>query len=115
MKDKLVKLLSIGPALWNSSFIRWFIALSIGYKIVLHLLQIAPDYMPEGEAYGVYRYVILRIVAATIGLLVLSGGTRFVDWITPGDWCDEITKGNMAATAAIVGTLYCLTLIICYA
>jgi hypothetical protein len=93
---------------------QWLIASTIGGVGVVGLLLSSPLVMPDDPT-ALLRYVVIRAIAVLIGLVALSGGMLFVDFITPDDWMDGIGKDHMAsailmsAVVLVIGAILCWT------
>ncbi|MGO9567270.1 MAG: DUF350 domain-containing protein [Desulfomonilaceae bacterium] len=93
---------------------QWLIASTIGSLGVVGLLLGSPVVLPDDPT-ALLRYVIIRLIAVLIGLIALSGGMLFVDFITPDDWMDGIGKDHtasailMSAVVLVIGAILCWT------
>jgi hypothetical protein len=93
---------------------QWLIASTIGGLGVVGLLLSSPLVLPDDPT-ALLRYVIIRVIAVLIGLIALSGGMLFVDFITPDDWMDGIGKDHtasailMSAVVLVIGAILCWT------
>lgn len=100
---------------YTAQFAKWLVALAFGAGITLICLAVAPSYLPPEDAAGLTRYVLLRLVAGIMGILMLSGGALFLNWITPHEWFGMVENGNIACAIVIAALFLALAQIICYA
>jgi hypothetical protein len=95
-------------------FRQWLIASTVGCTGVASLLWCSPWIIPD-DPNVLARYVLIRVTAVLIGLISLSGGMLFVNFITPDDWMDGIGKNQMAsailmsAVVLVIGAILCWT------
>jgi hypothetical protein len=93
---------------------QWLIASTFGGLGVVGLLLGSTLVLPDDPT-ALLRYVIIRVIAVLIGLIALSGGMLFVDFITPDDWMDGIGKDHvasailMSAVVLVIGAILCWT------
>jgi hypothetical protein len=77
-------------------------------------LWFSPTIIPD-DPDALFRYVLIRVTAVLIGMISLSGGMLFVNFITPGDWMEGIGKNQMAsailmsAVVLVIGAILCWT------
>jgi hypothetical protein len=95
-------------------FRQWFIASTLGCAGIAGLLWFSPGIIP-GDPNALARYVLIRVTAVLIGMISLSGGMLFVNFITPDDWMEGIGKDQMAsailmsAVVLVIGAILCWT------
>ncbi len=95
-------------------FKQWLIASAVGCTGIATLLGFSPWIIPE-DPNALARYALIRVTAVLIGLISLSGGMLFVNFITPDDWMDGIGKNQMAsailmsAVVLVIGAILCWT------
>ncbi|HMK35314.1 MAG TPA: DUF350 domain-containing protein [Desulfomonilaceae bacterium] len=95
-------------------FKQWLIASTVGCTAIAGVLWFSPWITPEDPS-SLLRYVMIRVTAVLIGLISLSGGMLFVNFITPDDWMDEIGKDQvasailMSAVVLVIGAILCWT------
>jgi len=58
------------------------------------------------------RIFFNRTTGACLGLVVLTGGLAFADYVLPGQWLDKIAEDPMACMGISGVILYCLTLLL---
>ncbi len=93
---------------------QWIIASTAGVLGIAALLFVSPWVLPDDPA-ALLRYVIIRVIAVLIGMIALTGGMLFVDFITPDDWMDGIGKDHtasailMSAVVLVIGAILCWT------
>jgi hypothetical protein len=92
---------------------QWLIASSIGGAGLLGLLGAGPWVMPD-DPDALLRYTVLRIAAVLIGLIALSGGMLFINFITPDDWMDGIGKDQIASAILMSAVVLVLGAILCW-
>ena len=95
-------------------FKHWAIASVLAVASVTSLLACSEWVMPH-DPLALLRYVVIRLTAVLIGLITLSGGMLFVNFITPDDWMDGIGKDPtssailMSAVVLVIGAILCWT------
>jgi hypothetical protein len=95
-------------------FKQWLIASTAGCAAIIGLLWSSPWIIPD-DPNALARYMLIRVTAVLIGLISLSGGMLFVNFITPDDWMDGIGKDQMAsavlmsAVVLVIGAILCWT------
>lgn len=95
-------------------FRQWLIASAIGCTGIASLLWFSPRIIPD-DPDALFRYVLIRVTAVLIGMVSLSGGMLFVNFITPDDWMEGIGKNQMAsailmsAVVLVIGAILCWT------
>jgi hypothetical protein len=98
----------------SGEFKQWLIASAIGCVGIFGLLWCSSWIIPDDPS-ALLRYVFIRLTAVLIGLISLSGGMLFVNFITPDDWMDGIGKNQMAsailmsAVVLVIGAILCWT------
>ncbi len=98
----------------SSEMRQWLIASTVGGLGVLGLLMASPLVLPYDPT-ALLRYVVIRVIAVLIGLIALTGGMLFVDFITPDDWMDGLGKDHtasailMSAVVLVIGAILCWT------
>jgi len=92
----------------------WMIGSSLCAVIVGLLLLLSPFVMPASDPWGLYRYFVNRVAAAAWGIVAVTGGVLFFDYVTPGNWLEKIEEGNTACAIVIVGVVITLGLVLCY-
>jgi drug/metabolite transporter (DMT)-like permease len=95
-------------------FKKWAVASVLASTAVAGLLGCSHWAMPQDPT-GLIRYVVIRLTAVLIGMITLSGGMLFIDFITPDDWMDGIGKDPtssaivMSAVILTIGAILCWT------
>ncbi|MBI5248427.1 MAG: hypothetical protein HY912_02935 [Desulfomonile tiedjei] len=93
---------------------QWAVASMLASTAVAGLLACSNWIMPH-DPLSLLRYVVIRLTAVLIGLITLTGGMLFVDFITPDDWMDGIGKDPtssaivMSAVVLVIGAILCWT------
>ncbi|MGB6065221.1 MAG: DUF350 domain-containing protein [Desulfomonilaceae bacterium] len=93
---------------------QWIIASTAGGLGIAALLLVSPWVLPDDPT-ALLRYVIIRAIAVLMGMIALTGGMLFVDFITPDDWMDGIGKDHtasailMSAVVLVIGAILCWT------
>jgi hypothetical protein len=97
-----------------NEFKQWGIASGLSALAVSGLLWSGTWIMPEDPS-GLLRYTLIRLTAVLIGMITLTGGMLFVDFITPDDWMEGIGKDPtssailMSAVVLVIGAILCWT------
>lgn len=91
----------------------WLIASSIGCTSISGLLWVSQWIMAD-DPYALVRYVLIRVTAVLIGLIALSGGMLFVNFITPDDWMEGIGKNHLASAILMSAVVLVLGAILCW-
>ncbi|AFM25975.1 DUF350 domain-containing protein [Desulfomonile tiedjei] len=97
-----------------NEFKQWAIASVLSALAVSGLLWSGAWVMPEDPS-GLLRYTLIRLTAVLIGMITLTGGMLFVDFITPDDWMEGIGKDPtssailMSAVVLVIGAILCWT------
>jgi hypothetical protein len=95
-------------------FKHWVIASVMASTAVAALLACSNWIMPH-DPLALLRYVVIRLTAVLIGMITLSGGMIFVDFMTPDDWMAGIGKDPtssaivMSAVVLVIGAILCWT------
>ncbi len=95
-------------------FKQWTIASLLAGTMITGLLACSDWIMPH-DPLALLRYVVIRLTAVLIGMITLSGGMLFVNFITPDDWMDGIGKDPtasamlMSAIVLVIGAVLCWT------
>lgn len=92
----------------------WMIGSSVCVLVIAALLLVSPWVMPASDPWGLYRYLVNRVAAAAWGIVAVTGGALFFDYVTPGNWLQEIEGGNAACAIVTVGVIVTLGLVLCY-
>jgi hypothetical protein len=92
----------------------WTIGSSFSAVVVAALLLVSPFVMPPSDPLGLYRYFVNRVAAAVWGIVAVTGGVLFFDYVTPGNWLEKIEEGNTACAIVTVGVIAALGLVLCY-
>jgi hypothetical protein len=97
-----------------NEFRKWAIASVLASIAVAGLLSCSNWVMPHDPS-ALLRYVVIRLTAVLIGMITLSGGMLFMDFITPDDWMAGIGKDPtssavvMSAVVLVIGAILCWT------
>lgn len=75
----------------------WVLALTIGNSIEVQ----------DPTLYT--RLLINRAAGTSLGLIILTGGLLFADYVLPGRWLDKIAEEPLACFGISGTILYCLT------
>lgn len=97
--------------------IKWGITslFSMAAATILTLLSLQSPLIMESDPYGLLRYMLLRLTAVALATPALIGLMLAVDFVTPGDWMDEIAQDPkacsyiMAAVVLVIGGILCWT------
>jgi hypothetical protein len=95
-------------------FAHWALVSFIGASVIAALVIISREIMCD-DPDALLRYLLLRITAVLTGLISLSGGMLFLDFITPDDWMAGIGKDKfasailMSAVVLVIGAILCWT------
>ena len=97
-----------------TEFKQWAIV-SIFASMAVAGLLVCSNWITPHDPLSLLRYVIIRLTAVLIGMITLSGGMLFVDFITPDDWMAGIGKDPtssaivMSAVVLVIGAILCWT------
>jgi hypothetical protein len=97
-----------------NEFKHWAIASVLSAFAVSGLLWSGTWIMPEDPS-GLLRYTVIRLTAVLMGMITLTGGMLFVDFITPDNWMEGIGKDPtssailMSAVVLVIGAILCWT------
>lgn len=93
----------------------WLIGAIPGLILVAGFVVISPYFLPEGDPDALYRYFILHIPSAILGILIIVGALNFADFATPGDFLAKIEENSIACAITAAAICISIALIICYA
>jgi hypothetical protein len=77
-------------------------------------LVLAGAYVFPDDPGTLLRYAVLRLTGALIGILTLSAGMLFVDYITPHNWMENIAHNETACAIVIAAVVLVLGAILCW-
>mgnify|MGYP000928674635 CR=1 FL=1 len=78
-----------------------------GATVVLWILAFVFASKLNTEDPGIYlRTLMSRTLSSTTSTLIATGLTIVVDRVTPGDWFEEIKKGNIACAIMLGAVFY---------
>lgn len=67
-------------------------------------ILLAP-YLQTGDPEIYIRTLLSRLLACSTSTVAVTGLVLWVDRVTPGDWFEEVQKGNMAC-ALVLGAIF---------
>jgi hypothetical protein len=89
------------------------IASAIGSSGIALLLFLSRSITPE-DPDVLLRYLAVRLTAVLLGLITLSGGMLFINFITPDDWMEGIGKDSIASAILMCGVVLVIGAILCW-
>lgn len=76
----------------------------LGALIVSFFVWASLWILPSDDPYQLVRYFVIHIPITTAGILSIGAGLWFVDWVTPGDFLDGVTNGQVSC-AILAGAI----------
>ena len=91
----------------------WLMASSIGCMAIAAIMWTA-YWMIIDDPCSLLRYMAIRLTGAITGLITLSGGMLFIDFITPDNWMENIGKNEMASAILMSSVVLVIGAILCW-
>jgi succinate dehydrogenase hydrophobic anchor subunit len=101
----------------KKEFMKWgiLLAVSVCGTATLLCISLSSTLIMGGDAYGLARYILIRLTALFLATPALVGLMLAVDFVTPGDWMEAIGHDPkacsyiMAAVVLVIGAVLCWT------
>ncbi len=92
---------------------KWLLASTAGTGLLVAAMGAAQWVLPDDPG-QLSRYALIKLVGVITGVITLSGGMLFIDYITPDDWMDLIGKNETASSLVMCAVILALSAIVCW-